>query len=76
MNGHLSAFDAKSSKKTLELQSGRCGRGPAHHLLVNGVQYIAVAAGGLSANDWPRLMAKLGRPAFGDTVAIFALTAR
>jgi hypothetical protein len=44
--------------------------------LVNGVQYIAVAAGGLSANDWPRLMAKLGRPAFGDTVAIFALTAR
>jgi len=32
-----------------------------------------VAAGGLSANGWPRLMAKLGRPAFGDVIAIFAL---
>jgi hypothetical protein len=40
---------------------------------VGGVQYVAVAAGGLSANSWPRLMAKLGRPAFGDVVAIFAL---
>jgi hypothetical protein len=30
-------------------------------------------AGGLSANGWPRLMAKLGRPAFGDVIAIFAL---
>jgi hypothetical protein len=40
---------------------------------VKGVQYFAVAAGGLSANSWPRVMAKLGRPVNGDVVAIFAL---
>jgi len=34
------------------------------------------AAGKLSANGWPRRMAKLGRPAFGDTAAIFALAGR
>jgi hypothetical protein len=37
------------------------------------VQYVAVAAGGLSANAWPQMMAGLGRPAFGDVIAIFAL---
>jgi len=39
------------------------------------VQYVAVAAGGLSANAWPRLMSRLGRTQFGDVIAIFALPA-
>jgi hypothetical protein len=36
-------------------------------------RWLAVAAGGLSANGCPRLVAKLGRPSFGDVIAIFAL---
>jgi hypothetical protein len=40
---------------------------------VGGVQYVAVAAGGLGVNGWPQLVAKMGRPLNGDVVAIFAL---
>lgn len=36
-------------------------------------RYVAVAAGGLSAKGWPRVTAKLGRPIYGDVIAIFAL---
>jgi PQQ-dependent dehydrogenase (methanol/ethanol family) len=75
MDGHLSAFDAKTGKKLWSFNLGVAVAAPPITYRVNGVQYIAVAAGGLSANGWPRLMAKLGRPAFGDSIAIFALPA-
>jgi outer membrane protein assembly factor BamB len=74
MDGHLSAFDGKSGKKLWSFNLGVAVAAPPITYRVNGVQYVAVAAGGLSANGWPRLMARLGRPAFGDTIAIFALT--
>ena len=73
MNGNLSAFDARSGKKLWSFNLGVAVAAPPITYRVNGVQYVAVAAGGLSANGWPRLMAKLGRPAFGDAIAIFAL---
>lgn len=73
MDGHLSAFDARTGKKLWSFNLGVAVAAPPITYRVNGVQYVAVAAGGLSANGWPRLMAKLGRPAFGDAIAIFAL---
>jgi glucose dehydrogenase len=73
MNGDLGAFDARSGRKLWHFNLGVGVGAPPVTYRVGGVQYVAVAAGGLSANSWPRLMAKLGRPAFGDVVAIFAL---
>jgi PQQ-dependent dehydrogenase (methanol/ethanol family) len=73
MDGHLSAFDARTGQKLWSFNLGVAVAAPPITYRVNGVQYVAVAAGGLSANGWPRLMARLGRPAFGDTIAIFAL---
>jgi PQQ-dependent dehydrogenase (methanol/ethanol family) len=76
MDGHLSAFDARTGKKLWSFNLGVAVAAPPITYRVNGVQYVAVAAGGLSANGWPRLMAKLGRPSFGDVIAIFALADR
>jgi alcohol dehydrogenase (cytochrome c) len=76
MDGHLSAFDARTGKKLWSFNLGVAVAAPPITYRVNGVQYVAVAAGGLSANGWPRLMAKLGRPSFGDVIAIFALPDR
>jgi len=73
MDGHLSAFDARTGQKLWSFNLGVAVAAPPITYRVDGVQYVAVAAGGLSANGWPRLMARLGRPAFGDTIAIFAL---
>jgi alcohol dehydrogenase (cytochrome c) len=73
MDGHLSAFDARTGKKLWSFNLGVAVAAPPITYRVNGVQYVAVAAGGLSANGWPQLMAKLGRPSFGDVIAIFAL---
>jgi alcohol dehydrogenase (cytochrome c) len=73
MNGDLAAFDARSGEKLWHFNLGVGVGAPPITYRVGGVQYVAVAAGGLSANAWPRLMAKLGRPQFGDVVAIFAL---
>jgi glucose dehydrogenase len=74
MNGDLSAFDARNGAKLWHFNLGVGVGAPPITYRVGGVQYLAVAAGGLSANAWPRLMAKLGRPQFGDVVAIFALS--
>lgn len=76
MNGHLDAFHARTGQKLWDFNLGVAVGAPPITYRVGGVQYVAVAAGGLSANAWPRLMAKLGRPAFGDVVAIFALPDR
>ena len=73
MNGNLDAFDAQNGQKLWSFNLGVPVGAPPITYRVNGVQYVAVAAGGLSANGWPRVMAKLGRPAYGDVIAIFAL---
>ena len=75
MDGHLSAFNARTGKKLWSFNLGVPVAGPPITYRVKGVQYVAVAAGGLSANAWPRLMSRLGRTPFGDTLAIFALPA-
>jgi PQQ-dependent dehydrogenase (methanol/ethanol family) len=73
MDGNLDAFQARSGEKLWHFNLGVSVGAPPITYRVKGVQYVAVAAGGLSANSWPRLMTKLGRPQFGDVVAIFAL---
>jgi glucose dehydrogenase len=73
MNGDLDAFDATSGEKLWRFNLGVTVGAPPITYRVGGVQYVAVAAGGLSANAWPRLMAQMGWPAFGDVIAIFAL---
>jgi len=73
MDGRFDAFHARTGEKLWEFNLGVGVCAPPITYRVGNVQYIAVAAGGLSANAWPRLMEKLGRPAFGDVIAIFAL---
>jgi glucose dehydrogenase len=74
MDGHLSAFHARTGKKLWSFNLGAAVGAPPITYRVNGVQYVAVAAGGLSANAWPRLMSRLGRVQFGDVIAIFAIS--
>ena len=73
LDGNFDAFDAKTGNKLWNYNLGVSVGAPPMTYRVKGVQYIAVAAGGLSANSWPRVMARLGRPVNGDVVAIFAL---
>ena len=40
------------------------------------MQYVAVAAGGNGADGNQALMSELGRPQYGDVVAIFALPSK
>jgi PQQ-dependent dehydrogenase (methanol/ethanol family) len=73
MDGWLSAFHARTGKKLWQFNLGVSVAAPPITYRVNGVQYVAVAAGGLSANGWPLMMARAGRVMNGDVVAIFAL---
>jgi alcohol dehydrogenase (cytochrome c) len=73
MDGHLSVFNAHTGRKLWSFNLGVAVGAPPMTYRVNGIQYVAVAAGGLSANGWPRLMSKLGRTQFGDVIAIFAV---
>jgi hypothetical protein len=43
---------------------------------VNGMQYVAVAADANGGDGNPKLMRELGRPQYGDVVAIFALPSK
>ena len=72
MTGDFDAFDAKTGKKLWHFGLGSGVNAPPISYSVNGKQYIAVEAGGNSANGNPVLMQKQGLN-FGDTVAIFAL---
>jgi glucose dehydrogenase len=73
MDGWLSAFHARTGEKLWQFNLGVSVAAPPMTYRVKGVQYVAVAAGGLSANGWPLMMARAGRPLNGDVVAIFAL---
>ena len=73
MDGNINAFNARTGKKLWHFNLGVAVTAPPMTYRVNGVQYVAVAAGGLGVNGWPQLTAKMGRPLNGDVVAIFAL---
>ncbi len=72
MNGDFNAFDAHSGRKLWHFNLGAGVQAPPITYRVDGVQYVAVAAGGNSANGNPDLMNEIGKQ-FGDTVAIFAI---
>jgi alcohol dehydrogenase (cytochrome c) len=73
MNGNLDALNATSGERLWHFNLGVGVDAPPITYRVNGVQYVAVAAGGLAAGGHALLMTKRGRPQFGDVVAIFAL---
>ena len=73
MNGNFDAFDAKTGKKLWHFFLGAGVNAPPITYRVNGVQYLAVAAGGNSGNGDSRLAAIRGYPAAGDLLAIFTL---
>lgn len=62
-NGFFNAYDAKSGKKLWSFQCGAGVNAPATSYMINGKQYIAVAAGGNTQLDFKR----------GNTVLVFAL---
>ena len=62
-NGLFRAFDAASGRKLWEFQCGAGVNAPAVSYMVNGKQYIAVAAGGNTQLDYKR----------GNSVLVFAL---
>jgi alcohol dehydrogenase (cytochrome c) len=62
-NGLFRAFDARNGKKLWEYQAGAGVNAPATSYMVNGKQYIAVAAGGNTQLDFRR----------GNSVVVFAL---
>jgi alcohol dehydrogenase (cytochrome c) len=62
-NGNVNAYDAKSGKKLWSFQCGAGVNAPPVSYMVNGKQYIAVAAGGNTQLDFKR----------GNSVIVFAL---
>lgn len=75
MNGDFDAFDAQGGRKLWSFNLGAGVSAPPITYSVDGVQYVAVAAGGNAANGNPDIMKRIGKQ-FGDTVAIFALPQR
>jgi alcohol dehydrogenase (cytochrome c) len=62
-NGMFRAFDAATGRKLWEFQCGAGVNAPAVSYMVNGKQYIAVAAGGNTQLDYKR----------GNSLVVFAL---
>jgi glucose dehydrogenase len=62
-NGAFNAYDAKNGKKLWSFQAGAGVNAPPVSYMVNGKQYIAVAAGGNTQLDFKR----------GNSVIVFAL---
>ncbi|WBY02909.1 PQQ-dependent dehydrogenase, methanol/ethanol family [Ramlibacter tataouinensis] len=62
-NGLFRAFDAKTGDKLWEFQCGAGVNAPAVSYMVNGKQYVAVAAGGNTQIDFKR----------GNSVMVFSL---
>jgi alcohol dehydrogenase (cytochrome c) len=72
LDGAFNAFNALTGQKLWHFKMGAGVAAPPITYRVNGVQYVAVAAGGNAANGNPVLMEKLGFH-FGDAIGIFAL---
>jgi len=62
-NGYVNAFDAQTGKKLWSFQCGAGVNAPPTAYMVNGKQYIAVAAGGNAQLNFKR----------GNSVVVFAL---
>jgi outer membrane protein assembly factor BamB len=62
-NGNINAYDAKSGSKLWSFQCGAGVNSPPTSYVVNGKQYIAVAAGGNNQLDFKR----------GNSIFVFAL---
>jgi len=62
-NGHFNAYDARNGKKLWSFQAGAGVNAPPVSYMVNGKQYIAVAAGGNTQLNFKR----------GNSVIVFAL---
>ncbi|HVO89791.1 MAG TPA: PQQ-binding-like beta-propeller repeat protein [Casimicrobiaceae bacterium] len=62
-NGWFKAFDARSGKELWKYQCGAGVNSPAVSYMVNGKQYVAVAAGGNTQIDFKR----------GNSIFVFAL---
>jgi mono/diheme cytochrome c family protein len=62
-DGHFDAFDATTGSKLWSFNLGAGVNAPPVTYAVNGVQYVAVAAGGNFQMGFP----------YGDTIAIFSL---
>jgi alcohol dehydrogenase (cytochrome c) len=63
-DGYFDAFDATSGKQLWKFNLGAGVNAPPMTYMVDGVQYVAVAAGGNFQMGFP----------YGDTIAIFRLT--
>lgn len=74
-DGNFDAFDATTGEKLWHYQMGSGVTATPITYMVNGRQYVAVAAGGNAANDNIALMEKLGLNS-GDTIGIFAVPSR
>jgi quinohemoprotein ethanol dehydrogenase len=62
-NGNFDAYDASSGQRLWQFQTGSGANAPAMTYMVNGQQYVAVAAGGNFQLDFPR----------GDSLWVFSL---
>jgi glucose dehydrogenase len=71
-DGNFDAFNAETGKKLWHYQMGAGVNASPVTYMVNGRQYVAVAAGGNAANGNIILMKKLGM-GFGDTIMIFGV---
>jgi len=74
-NGDFDAFNATTGQKLWHFQMGSGVTASPVTYMVDGRQYVAVAAGGNAANGNNILMQKLGFH-FGDEIGIFAVSPR
>ncbi len=74
-DGNFDAFNATTGQKLWHFQMGSGVMASPVTYMVDGRQYVAVAAGGNAANGNNILMQKLGLN-FGDEIAIFAVNPR
>jgi PQQ-dependent dehydrogenase (methanol/ethanol family) len=72
-NGDFDAFDAKTGEKLWNFYLGVGAIAPPATYRAGGKQYVAVAAGGGGGGGYVRIMERIGRPAYGSVIAIFAI---
>lgn len=72
-NGDFDAFDATTGQRLWHFYLGVGVMAPPVTYRVGTVQYIAVAAGGAGGGGYTAIMDRIGRPAYGSVIAIFAL---